>query len=238
MIRKLGIAILFLIVASQAYASFPTYTGFLSGADGGLLGTGSWLFQSLVTPEKDKADWFAPSLNWTVSQNSDLSWHYDYTLSVYKKGISHFTVEASKTFGYSDIWDAQGPFGAVEIQDYEPSQSSNPGMPSIIHGIKFDSTNGTNIRITFDSDRTPVWGDFYSKDGVDKGTNEWNAVWNAGFTGATPHIDPIAPITNGSFDNHVLVPDTTTNMTPEPTSFVALAAGCMGLLGLTRRRRR
>lgn len=236
MIRKVGIAILLLVISSQAFASLPTYSGSLSGADGGLVGTGSWVFKSLA-PEKDQADWFAPTFAWIVSQNEDLSWHYDYTLSVYKKGISHLTVEASKTFGYANIWNAQGPFDPLEVGDFEPGGSANPGMPSAIHGIKFDNTNGTTVHITFDSDRAPIWGDVYAKDGVDKTTGEFNALWNAGFT-AGLDVDPIAPITSGSYQNHVLVPDTVSNVTPEPASFVALAAGFMGLLGLRSRKRR
>lgn len=230
-----------IVLSAQAFASLPSYSGSLSGADGGLLGTGSWLDKLLVTPAADQAGWFEPSLSWTVSQNQDSSWRYNYTLSVYKKGISHLIVEASPSFSSINIWNANGPFSGVEIQDYQPGGSSNPNMPGAIHGIKFDSTNGTTVNVQFDSDRMPVWGDFYSKGGKDSDTKAWNTVWNAGFTSALPHLDPVAPAANGSYLGHLLVPDTfpfPTPVVPEPASFVCLAAGLMGILGFKSRSRR
>jgi hypothetical protein len=229
LIHKIGIAVLLTIVSAQAFAALPSYTGSLTSANGGLAGTGGWVDPSLLKPSQ-QSGWFGPSITWTVSQNADLTWHYDYTFSVYRTAISHAIVEVSDTFGGSNIWNAAGSFGRIEIQDYSGSNPSNPGMPGAAHGIKFDNTIGTTVHIAFDSNRVPVWGDFYVKGGKTEGTD--NALWNAGF--ALP--DPLAPISNGSLDNHILVPDTI-NSTPEPASFVSLAAGLMGLLGLKTRRR-
>jgi hypothetical protein len=238
LIRRIGIAVSLLVLSAQAFASLPSYTGHLSGADGGLLGAGSWLNKLQVTPAKDQADWSAPSITWTVSQTTAYSWHYDYTLSVYGEGVSHSIIEVSPTFGYGNIHNTYGTFCSMLIDDYR-GDSSNPGPPSTIHGIKFESTSGPNFHVQFDSDRVPVWGDIYAKGGKDRGDSAWNAVWNAGFR--SPDTDPLAPIGSGSYQNHMLVPDTTTSstvVTPEPASFVSLAVGLIGLLSFGYRRRR
>ena len=58
-------------------------------------------------------------------------------------------------------------------------------MPGPVHGIKFEAAGGadlTTATLSFDSDRVPVWGDFYAKGG--QGT-----LWNTGFLTADP-TDP------------------------------------------------
>jgi len=231
-IRVYLFASLLFAISVQVFASLPSYTGTITLGNG-LSGTGAWV-DKLLLPEKDQADWVAPQLTWTVSQNADLSWHYSYSLVVNKNAISHFIVEASSTFTASNIWNASGPFSDTTIQTYS-DQNGNPGMPGVIWGIKFNGPSGTSATYAFDSDRAPVWGDFYAKDGATAHVN--NVLWNTGFSTATPHLDPNAPISDGSYQDHILVPDTVTSI-PEPASFVALASGVLGLLGMMRRRNR
>ena len=61
----------------------------------------------------------------------------------------------------------------------------------------------TTLTVSFDSDRAPVWGDFYAKNGTDtEGTDIY--LYNSGFSIA----DPLVPAASGSEQNHLLVPDT------------------------------
>jgi hypothetical protein len=217
-ILLLGILVLCVQVPAQA----TSYTGSLTSADGGLLGTGIWF-------DNTAPGWFAPELTWIVTWNDDNSWHYDYTLSVFSKSVSHMIVEASPSFGSENIWGESGPFASVDVGDFGAG-GPNPGMPDGVHGIKFDSTTGTSVRIQFDSDRAPVWGDLYAKDGKSDGID--NALWNAGFTIAD--YDPQSPVQSGSFMGHLLVPDTV----PEPCGLAAFIVGLTSLASMGLRRRR
>ena len=230
---RLGLlaVVLLLSASAQVFAAPIGYTGSLTGSD--IHGTGVWVDQ-LLLPADELPSWTAPSITWTITLNPDLSWHYDYTLSIYKKDISHLTLEVSPTFSGSNVRNASWPGGSIEVQDYGPDDgNSNPGMPGTFHGLKFDNASGTNLHVYFDSDRAPVWGDFYAKGG--KSGSVFNAVWNAGF--GNPDTDPSVPPGGGSLDGHLLVPDSRSYPpVPEPSSLAALGIGLMCLLARRRRR--
>jgi len=118
------------------------FTGSLTSSDGGLQGTGIWVDQSLVSPSQ-QSSWFPAALTWVVTQNPGGSWHYDYTLNVYRGGVSHMIIETSRCFRPSDIWDAEGPFSCIKVGLFRPGPG-NPSMPSPVFGIKFDSIAGTS----------------------------------------------------------------------------------------------
>jgi len=196
-----------LIVFGAASTSFaaPVYTGNLTHPTG--------LFSN--------ASWASPSstLGWTVSQNQDGSWHYDYTFTVPEKDISHIIFETSPTFTESDLLNLTWPGDLTEVQTHT-SANGNPDIPGSMYGVKFDSPaqGTTSWNIEFDSWRQPVWGDFYARDGRTDGN--LNSAWNQGFLSA----DPTDPPQNGSLNYHVLVPDTVATFTPEP--------GTLALVGL------
>jgi len=85
-------------------------------------------------------------------------------------------------------------------------------LPDDIFGIKFDSLPETKtLNIQFKSPRTPVWADFYAKDG-EAGDHGTNAIWNAGLTASD--WDPPDPPTSGSCQYHILAPDTSIGQPP------------------------
>ena len=214
-----------MIVGLAATGNAVAYYGELSGATGGIDGTGVW------KNDNGSDDWLAPTLSWTVIQKPDLTWSYDYTLTVYKHDISHFINEVSTAFTSNDVDNPtalQGTYGSTEVGLFT-SANGNPGMIGQLNGLKFDNATGAILQVTFDSPRRPVWGDFYAKGGKAGGTI--NAVWNAGFA----LDDPTSPIANGSLDNHILVPDTNCDV-PEPTTMILLAMGT-GLIARKRRYR-
>lgn len=206
MILKLLCAALFAIAMpmSSAYHGNVESTAFPAGIGS----TGAW------TPA---------SMAWSVTQNVDGFWNYDYTLTVHKHDVSHIIIETSESFMESDLLNPEGAFTSLSIGWHYPGPG-NPSMPDSIYGIKFDGTRGTSFHLSFDSWRTPVWGDFYAKDGKAQGVT--NTVWNAGFTSAD--VDPSAPAAEGSFDYHILVPNTTA--VPEPSSIIGLGTPLLALL--------
>ena len=229
--RKYSAAFLTLLMCSVHSFGSISYTGSLDAADGGLEGTGFWV------NDNGEPAWFPASFSWTVTDNENGTWNYLYNLDVYRADVSHFILETSDSFGEDNLFNANYPGTSVEITTHEASpgveQQPNPFLPQDIYGPKFDigdesspEPDYTSITISFDSNRDPVWGDFYAKCGKTGGQDgTQNTVWNQGLL----IDDPLAAPDDGSLLGHVLVPDTI----PEPATM-----GLMVLSGLMLLRRR
>ena len=108
------------------------------------------------------------SISWDISYDVDaMLWHYVYDLSVARMNISHFILEVSDDAQQSDFmnivlgchYNVEGPKAWTE--------AGNQKLPNSLYGIKFDR-GGKSVTYSFDSIRSPVWGNFYAKGGVDR----------------------------------------------------------------------
>ena len=239
-------AMLLLTIVAAGMLLLPTlgaaYSGILLSTDSGILGSGAWM--------NPGPTW----LEWNVTQNADNSWHYNYLFGHPEGETSHFILEVSPNFTENDIFDETGDFGMIQIDTYVGGPS-NPNMPGPIYGIKFDEGCGTVTGFSFNSWRAPMWGDFYAKDGQappfsdDEASDsflafretappmeDWNTAWNAGFLDP----DPIAPIADGAYMGHILVPDTDgpPPPIPEPSTMLLLGSGLLGSIVVLKRRMR
>ncbi|HOD67315.1 MAG TPA: PEP-CTERM sorting domain-containing protein [candidate division Zixibacteria bacterium] len=197
-----------LVLLLSPLASALSFSGSLA-SPAGVTASGYWAQQGF-------------KIEWMIEDQPDGSWFYQYWLTDAQgnpwevAAVSHFTLEISPDATASDFW---GYSGAVEFGDLN-------GMSS---AMKLDFT-ATHYK--FYSNRAPVWGDFYAKDGRAGGLG-LNEAYNAGF-GAP---DPTAMPGNGSIGNKILRPDTSTTVVPEPGTMLLMGIGLAGA-GVVRRWRR
>lgn len=224
----LYLCLLFLLASFVSPLYATSYTGSLSYGSG-LFATAEWA----NTDDPDNIS----TLTWTVTYHPESSlWHYVYELNVPSKDISHIIVEASdegdQSFTEANLFDLEGatvPENGINTYTSTSNGNSNPLMPGEMYGIQFlPLENTTSLTVSFHSDRAPVWGDFYAKDG-NKGPV---VMYNTGFTANDADPDPnIVPPDNGSYEGHLLVPDTI----PEPGLLTLLSLGGLGLVRKQRR---
>jgi hypothetical protein len=213
----------------------------LSFQDGGVqLGaiTGSWATGN-------------PTISWVVSNVSgggptDKPWLYSYTFSTSSSGgVSHVILETSLNTTMDNFVQFVGYNNGNALLDEGLSVligtwtnytgNSNPNLPSSVYGLKITPPSGsgiTNFTFSFYSDRAPVWGDIYIKDGQDE-----NTAWNSGF--GSPDLDPTAPLSDGSIACNILRPDGCDPVVPEPATFIVWSLlGISSMFGLRIWKRR
>ncbi len=231
--------IVLIVVAALVLSTSPLFawTGSLSTSDGGLTSGGNWQ---------------SATLSWDVTALSSSVYQYEYTLDVGARGdVSHMILELTQddffgSYAYPsvDLFNLQWYQGGnwvdwtpgndldIEVKEHLDTNPGNPSMPDDLFGIKMeDFGDFTSLRWRFDSQRLPVWGDFYAKGGGGPGGQ--NYLYNSGF--AAP--DPLDGPADGSIDNHLLRPDGRTPELP-PAALTGLSTLPLGIAYLRGRRRR
>lgn len=169
------------------------------------------------------------TVSWAVSQNADQTWHYQYTFSSgsgeeLKMKPSHIIITVSDNLLLEHLFDFSGDIGSVELGMFG-QEPSNPNFPlsTDIYGLKIN-LGGSSTSVSFDSVRSPMWGDFYVKGGG----NPKNYAYNTDFGVVTSNLHDITGTPVDAAGNplfKILVPNTL----PEPATLVILAGGVLAL---------
>jgi hypothetical protein len=168
--------------------------------------------------------WPGFSISWDISYDTTaLLWNYEYTLQG-SKAISHFVLEVTNPAEVSDFTNIQvqinngawTPYSIVGPEVWFGQNPSNPGLPTPLYGIKFD-TGANLVSYSFQTANDPVWGNFYAKDGKIKGQDVYaynDAVGSSGFN-SDNKLDFIPRPDGGN----------NTPMAPEPVSTILFLSG-------------
>ncbi len=187
----------------------------------GLAGTGAWGTSF--------------SISWEITEDTPGTLLYTYTFTWPPGAPSHVIFELSEGCASAEamcVWGFeynQGAPGQIEWGTWSQS-GSNPNMPGTIYGVKVNlpDVSGGSAVLQFYSNRAPVWGNFYAKNGRAGGDGDWNAVWNVG----------LANLDSTDITDFIARPDTVLTPPPEirePGTMALLGAGLVAL-GLIRRR--
>lgn len=219
--RKYIIALALIGLAAPVRAvPLDLYSDTLSWEEAGIVATPNW-------------DNEETTFSWNISSPTPGLWHYEYVWQTDGADLSHITLELTEGAIADDFSNWQYLYASVEDESpefgwFDPDTgNSNPGMPGSIYGFKLDLASDSAVfGFSFDTWRSPVWGDFYAKDGKHNagGPNGgFTYAYNAGFS------DPDA---NDGF--HAAVPNGYSVSDPGTTAAL-LGLAMAGIAGLRQR---
>jgi len=168
-------------------------------------------------------------VTWSISPYDSGYWKYEYTITssgTDPKAISHFILEVSQGgefYIHPDSDTVDGP----QVWSLSPG---NPDMPNDIYGVKFDFGDNP-ITYTLITDRDPVYGVFYAKDGTfgPAGAKEDVVAWSNALNFSDYKTTESLTVTD-----FIVRPNGIS--VPEPATMLLFGTGilCLGVFGRKR----
>jgi hypothetical protein len=212
-----------------------------SSGEGELIGSRDTSAAGGATGTKDWANG-GFNIAWDISFDEDTElWTYIYHVTTDRKEVSHLLLEVTQGDGGVLIGDDSSPVD--EIKTFNPGDPSNPLLPNKLYAAKLDF-GSTDTIYTIVTDRAPVYGVFYAKDGKSGGIDVVayaNALKESDYkTDEALTINDFIVRPNGKHGPETDPggdPDPPTNAVPEPMTASLAAVAAASLLLATRRRR-
>lgn len=238
-------AVAFTLVISAPAVATPVYDQVVTAADYmGSRSTGGGGLDLTISGNPGNPP-TAMTFSWNISFNGGTNlWSYKYTFDFTPdnvQAISHFILDLSddctantgcvinETYTNNSTGDESLEFGSFS------SGSGNPNMNGNIVGVKFDETNGVDdFMVEFDSERAPVWGDFYTKAGSQN--NGWQ-LQNTGISLHATSMNILDFVARPNGAGPPPPPPPPPNLIPEPGPLTLFGLGLLGLAYLRRRLR-
>jgi len=240
-----GAVLVLLAMSAPTQAAFVLVTQGSISTPTNVIAADGW---SEATPKDPTHPGFMVS--WDIEKEwNGTKWIYSYEYKLsdkngnsLSKALSHWILEVSNSpltpFTIANIWDLERngstlAFTSGDPQTYSTSGGSGdqPNMPASIFGLKFAGVAGAPV-YTFLSDRRPMWGDFYAKDGSEGGQVKiWATAWNSGLQFPGDPNSAFIPVPDTGFD-----PDPP--VVPEPGTLVIWGLGGLCAAGAAALRRR
>ena len=149
----IGLVFCFSVAIASASLTVPLSGIYDSGPDGGITGFGDWSGVGIDT---------MVSLEWLATENiSDGTWTYQYIWTAAHKDLSHLNIQVSENFSDSDVinWSVAPANG----ETYEIGTNFDGNT---WNAFKFDDLgDALSYTLTLTTNRMPMDGNFYAKDG-------------------------------------------------------------------------
>lgn len=224
MLKKLGMA-MGLVAAMATTGSAASVYG--TDVDAANYGTSGTPITRSLGAIAGTGTYSSLSVAWYITQSAGV-FHYDYVFNTNTQSptFSHVILEVSNGATLSNLavnGNSVNPDAVLGLYHPNPGNNSNPGLPADIYGYKITPGGVSTLHLTFDTDRAPVWGNFYTKG------NNTNYAWNTGMG--------ISGFDSDNINFFIARPDSH-GAVPEPSSIALLGCGAIGLMGVAARRRK